>query len=178
MNVDPADAHTIQMLRFDELQYLVLSGGSCGRQSPQQPQDLVTIHQRSACQFADDVRKHRDQIQLEQKGKGIVTFAERIDPNRSVDEYHFADRGRLRRTEDKRGCVPPSLANRRALSRAIRASRPMRTNAVFSFSPVNAAASRSISSSMFKVDLIHVKMHIGCTRVKSLLFAVSRNGRD
>jgi hypothetical protein len=103
---------------------------------------------------------HKDQILLEQKGKGIVTFAEMIDPNRGVDKYHFPDRSRLRRTEDRRGSVPPSLANRRALSRAIRASRPMRTNAVFSFTPVNAAALLSISSSMFKVDLIHINMHI------------------
>jgi len=160
MNVDPADAHTIQLLRCHELQYLVVSGGNCGRQSPQQSQDLLTIHHRSACKFAEDEGMHKNQILLEQKGKGIVTLAEMIDPNRSVDENHFADRGRLRRTGDKRGSVPPSLANRRALSRAIRASSPMRTNAVFSFSPVNAAALRSISSSMFKVDLIRINMHI------------------
>jgi hypothetical protein len=43
----------------------------------------------------------------------------------------------------------------------------MRTNAVFSFSPVKAAALRSISSSMFNVDLIHINMRIECTRVKS-----------
>jgi hypothetical protein len=102
----------------------------------------------------------KNQTLFKQKREGIIAFAEMIDPNRSVYENHDAERGRLRRTEDKRGSVPPSMANRRALSRAIRASRPMRTNAVFSFSPVKAAAFRSISSSMFKVDRMHINMHI------------------
>ncbi len=160
MNVDPADAHAIQLLRIHELQHLLVSGGNCGGQCPQQSKDLPTIHYRSARQFAEDEWMCQDQILLEQKREGFVTFAEMADPNRGIDEDHDADRGRLRRTEDNRGSLPPSLASRRALSRAIRASRPMRTNAVFSFSPVNAAALRSISSSMFKVDLICINMHI------------------
>ncbi len=35
MNIDPADACSIQMFCFDEMQYLIVFGGNCCRQSPQ-----------------------------------------------------------------------------------------------------------------------------------------------
>lgn len=56
-------------------------------------------------------------------------------------------------------CVPPSAANRAALSRAMSASRPIRTSAVFSRTPVNSEARDRIESSMLRVVLIHISVH-------------------
>lgn len=55
--------------------------------------------------------------------------------------------------------VPPSAVNRAALSRAMSASRPIRTSAVFSCTPVNSEARSRIESSMLRVVLMHISMH-------------------
>ena len=55
--------------------------------------------------------------------------------------------------------VPPSFARRLLLSRAIKASNPCLTKAVFSLIPVNWDAFLRMSSSMFKVVLICIYMH-------------------
>jgi hypothetical protein len=66
--------------------------------------------------------------------------------------HHFGVLCGLRRGLDlKPGSGAPSLARRRALSRAINASNPMRTSAVFLETPVNRAARRMRDGSMFKV---------------------------
>lgn len=51
----------------------------------------------------------------------------------------------------RRFSVPPKLARRFALSSATSASRPRRTNEVFSFTPVISVALRSIRSSILSV---------------------------
>ena len=76
---------------------------------------------------------------------------------------------RRRRTGLSFFSVPPSAASRRALSRAISASRPRRTRAVFSVTPVNCDARLRSSSSMLSVVLICISMYILCIRVKFLL---------
>jgi len=50
--------------------------------------------------------------------------------------------------------VPPRAASRRTLSSAINASRPRRTSAVFSSTPVSRRARPSSSSSMLSVVFI------------------------
>ena len=74
-----------------------------------------------------------------------------IDPDGSIDEDHATRPGRRRRTGFKPRSVPPSFDSRHALSRAINASRPMRTSAVFLETPVNRAARLMRDASMFKV---------------------------
>jgi len=61
------------------------------------------------------------------------------------------------------GWLPPKAARRRALSRAMRASRPARTTAVFSAMPLSRAASFIRASSMFSVVLICINMHYQCS---------------
>ena len=65
----------------------------------------------------------------------IVTGAQMIDPDRSIDQDHLVV-GRRRGTGAKSGSLPPSRAKRRALSRSISALRASRTNADFSRKPV------------------------------------------
>jgi len=61
--------------------------------------------------------------------------------------------------------VPPSLASRLLLSRAIKASKPSRTKEVFSLMPVNRDAFSNILSSMFSVVLICINVHYICILV-------------
>jgi hypothetical protein len=81
--------------------------------------------------------------------------------------YVVDDGGRLlrRRIGMSFFSVPPSAASLPALSRAINASRPIRTSAVFSCTPVNSAARDSFSSSMFSVVLTYVSIYEICVFV-------------
>ena len=92
---------------------------------------------------------------LQEGSQFAVSRAQAIDPNGRVDEDHATRPGRRRRIALNPGSVPPSLASRRALSRAINASRPMRTSAVFLETPVNRTARRRRDGSMFKVVRIY-----------------------
>jgi hypothetical protein len=66
--------------------------------------------------------------------------------------------------------VPPSLASRLLLSRAIKASKPSRTKAVFSLTPVSRDALSNILPSMFSVVRICINMHETCIYVKKKFF--------
>ena len=55
--------------------------------------------------------------------------------------------------------MPPNAARRRALSSAISASNPRRTNAAFSVVPVSLAALSSKESSIFNVVFICITLH-------------------
>jgi len=76
----------------------------------------------------------------------------------STRTIYFIDR--RRGIAFKSFSVPPSIANRLLLSRAISASRPKWTNVVFSVTPVNNDAFFSICSFMFSVVLICISMHL------------------
>jgi hypothetical protein len=67
-----------------------------------------------------------------------------------------------------RGSLPPSAAKRRALSRAMRASKPALTTAVFSAMPLSRVASRSRVSSIFSVVLICINMHYRCIQAEQV----------
>src|SRR3989442_14432043 len=77
-----------------------------------------------------------------------------VHPDGSVEQDHAAEPGRRRRSDFSLGSLAPSLAKRRALSRAIKASRPQRTSAVLFATPVNLAAFFSSLRSIFTVVLI------------------------
>ena len=69
--------------------------------------------------------------------------------------------------------VPPSLASRLLLSRAIKASKPSRTKEVFSLTPVSRDAFSNILSSMLSVVLICINMHYVCIFVnRQNLYAI------
>ena len=82
------------------------------------------------------------------------------NPYGGIDDDHGYDFAVLRLGIGRRSfSVPPSLARRLLLSRAIRDSNPSRTKAVFSLMPVNRDASSKILSSMFSVVLMCMSMH-------------------
>src|SRR5262249_6075649 len=83
----------------------------------------------------------------------LVSRAQVINPNRGIREDQF-DFPLRRGTRLRPGIVPPRDANRRALSRSIKALRASRTSAVFSATPVNSRAVRRRSSSKAIVVLI------------------------
>lgn len=66
--------------------------------------------------------------------------------------------------------VAPKLARRFALSSDTRASRPMRTNEVFSFTPVISVAFRRIRSSMLNVVRMQINMHYTVHHCASVVF--------
>jgi hypothetical protein len=97
-----------------------------------------------------------------------VACAKMIDPNGRINNNHNYFIADLRLgIAFNPFSVPPSLASRLLLSRAIKASRPSRTKAVFSETPVRREAFSIILSSMFNVVLICMMMHYLCIHVNS-----------
>ena len=95
---------------------------------------------------------------------------EMVDPDRSIDQDHdYAVR--RRGIARKRFSVPPRSARRFALSSVIKASSPMWTREVFSFTPVSLDALFSVPSSILRVVLMHIDMHSWCIYVKCLFRA-------
>jgi len=91
-----------------------------------------------------------------EQSKDLLTIAQRPARQLTDDEgmgHHLT----VFQEGPKPGSVPPSLASRWALSRAINASSPMRTSAVFVVTPVNRAARRRRDGSILRVVLI--RMH-------------------
>src|SRR5258708_21926122 len=83
----------------------------------------------------------------------FVSGTQVVDPNRRIGENQFGFTLR-RGIFFNAGMVPPRDANRRALSRSMRALSASRIRAVFSATPVNSWAIRTRSSSNATVVLI------------------------
>ena len=92
--------------------------------------------------------------------------AEVADPNGRIDEYHHLVAERRLGTARRFGSVPPRAASRFPDSRAISASKPARTKAVFSLIPESCLARSSRCSSIFNVVRICISMHLWCIPVK------------
>ena len=108
----------------------------------------------------------------EQPGQAMIAAAEMIHPYRSINKNHLWDYwGRRLGMDCIFFSVPPSLASRLLASRAIKASSPSRTKAVFSLIPVIRDALAKISSSMLSVERIHMNMHQSCIFVNTHLYA-------
>jgi hypothetical protein len=155
MRINPPDPPAVQPLPLDNAQnFLVLCGLRFGQRLKER-QDLLPIAQSSARQLTYDERMGEHVSVRQERLQLAVSYAQVVDPDGGIDEDHTAWPGRRRRPALNRGSVPPSFANRRALSRAINASRPMRTRAVFLETPVNRVARRRRIGSMFKVVRIY-----------------------
>jgi hypothetical protein len=114
-----------------------------------------------------------DFARFEDLDKPGIRRPEMADPDRRVDQDHFAGSERRRGTGRRFFIVPPRAARHRALSRAIRDSRPRRTSAVFSRMPVSSDAVRRRPSSMFNVVLICIYMLFLYISVKSYFVSFS-----
>src|SRR2546430_4016889 len=156
MDVHPPNSVSVEPLVLYEFQDFAMLCHLCFRQSLQQSEHLSTIPQGTTRQFPDDERVRQHLLFVEKTRQLSVAGAEMIDPDGSIDQDHATEPGRRRRTGFSLGSVAPSLARRRALARAISASRPRRTSAVFFATPVSLAAFCSSSRSMFSVVLISI----------------------
>jgi len=162
MNVHPADTAAGELVTVDELEDLVIVRGRRPWHLPEKTKDLGTSLQSAECQLTQDEWMDENEPLAQKAFQPLVAAAQVIDPNRRVDEDQ---EGVLRvRRERRLGTPrslfsePPSAASLRALSRAIRASRPAWTIAVFSLRPVRLLALSKRASSRISVVLICISM--------------------
>ena len=90
-----------------------------------------------------------------------VCTAKEVDPDRRVDQDHWASFriGRRRETTSTSGIFPWSAANRRRAASSTRAFRPSRTATDFEGAPVTRTASSRRSGSISSVVLMHRESH-------------------
>src|SRR5712692_6412674 len=164
MDVHPAHAAASEVVSVDELEGLVVAGGLCPRHFLEKTEHLGAPLQPAERQLTHDERVDENEPALQKGREPRVAFAQMIDPDRCVDENQrgVLPEGRARRRGARRRSLsePPSAASLRALSRAIKASRPAWTIAVFSFRPVRLRALSRRSSSRISVVLICISMAV------------------
>lgn len=166
MGIYQSNTFSMQLVSRYEMNDLFMIRNGRARQGRQHAQYFIPVLEIAACELARYERVTRNLTLTQECRQFLVPFAEVIDPNRSIGENHTPSSARLRLTGLRFLSVPPRAANRRALSREIKASRPSRTREVFSFTPVSLAALRKRPSSMFSVVLICISMHVLCISVK------------
>ena len=155
MRIDPTDAAAVETLSIEKIGHFGMFGGVSFGKCPQKRKHLIAIAQCAASKFPNDEGMNQHISITEKRLQTPVSATKMVNPNGGIDENH-ATRSDLRRlTGFKRGSVPPSFARRRALSRAMSASSPRRTRAVFFETPVNPAARRSREASTFSVVRIY-----------------------
>ena len=160
MNVDPTETASRKLMFRHKSQDLFMLRLPRLRKISQQCQ-----HFSPALEMTEgDLTRHEgmsNDLGLDQQLRQLVVPpAQVIHPNGCIGEDHGVDRRRARRRGTRRRPLsePPRAASLRALSRAIRASRPAWTIAVFSLSPVKTRALATSSSSRINVVLICISM--------------------
>ena len=166
MNVDPAEAAAHQAMALYEREHLMVRRNGHGGQCVEKTEDFFTLAEIAATELADYERMRPDDAVVQLRDKRGVPAAQMVDPyGRVGEQVDYFEGERRRRTGRSRFSTPPRAARRRALSRAISASKPACTMAVFSRIPVSCRARSSRSSSMIKVVLICMNMVGRCIRV-------------
>jgi hypothetical protein len=160
MDIDIAKPSSHELAVLYEEQDLFMRSGLSPGERLEKLKDFSSPCHASAGQLADDKGVDEDFSAFKKFREAGDARPEMIDPNRGIDENHGDQAvGRLRGMGRSFFSVPPSLASRRLLSRAINASSPRRTRAVFSLIPVSCDAFLMIWSSMFSVVLMCIHMH-------------------
>jgi hypothetical protein len=160
MDIDIAQPSSHELAVLDESHDLVMGGGLGVRKRSEQPQDFGPVCHSTAGQLADDKGVDDDFSAFKKFREAKDARPKMINPNRGIDKDHGDQTaGLLRGMGRSFFSVPPSLASRRLLSRAISASNPRLTRAVFSLIPVTWDAFFKISSSIFSVVLICIYMY-------------------
>jgi hypothetical protein len=164
VHVNKTESPAHESVAFDEEQDLVVIRLWRRGQGVQQRDDFFSVSQVPARELPDHERMDHNLFQIEKLREELRGNSQVVDPNRSVDQDHDANL----RLGMGRACfsVPPSAANRWALFRATSDSSPIRTNAVFSLTPVRWAARFRMSSSILSVVLMHICMPFLSASVK------------
>ncbi len=161
MYIDPTEALIHKAMPFDERHGFLIFHDSRRWQLPKQLQNLGAPAEGTTCQFADDKRVTLNFGALQKRNQPDVAPAQMLHPDRGVDQYQRPSAaGRRRRIFRRRVSLPPKAASLLALSRAIKASSPACTTAVFSVIPVSCAACLSKVSLILSVVLICISMHV------------------
>jgi hypothetical protein len=164
VDVDPTDAACMKSVTFDESQHLLVRGGPGLRQIRETPEDLGAPPEVAERHFPENGGVAKDLSVEKKRRELLVSPPEVIDPDGRVDEDQRpaprlrAGAGRRRRGGRSVFSEPPSAASRRALSRAISASSPAWTIAVFSLRPVRFRAFSRRVSFRIRVVLICISM--------------------
>ncbi|CAB5084234.1 hypothetical protein D3OALGA1CA_4138 [Olavius algarvensis associated proteobacterium Delta 3] len=134
----------------------------------------MAVFDCTAGQFTNDIWVTYNLGIHQQLFKLPIPFAEMSNPNRGIYKHHNGRYPDLRLGIGRKlSSDPPSLARRLALSRAIKASKPSRTKAVFSLTPVSFDAFSKIWSSMLSVVLICINMYNSCIYVNQIIHITS-----
>src|SRR5229473_6214578 len=167
MHVDPAEAATHEAMCHDEAQDFVVARRRNLRHCREQRQKLVAVGQTAARQFTDDERMSRNLHGFQELHKGRILLAQVVYPYRRINQHAFYRPAvRLRGMAFRLLSVPPNAARRRALSRAMSATRPACKTSVFLVKPLNLRACSSSVSSIINVVLICINMPEWCISVK------------
>jgi len=181
MHVNPPQTASHQAMTLDERVHLRIRCRWDGREFSEKAENRIPFTEVSARQLADHKGMAADFARFEQPSKGRVVSAEVIHPDGGIYENQRDRAGARRRRIGRRSrSLPPSAASLRALSRAINASSPAWTTAVFSGMPVSLRASASSRSSIFSVVFICTNMAIRTISHniggRALLVACARRG--
>ena len=137
MDVNVPDTTPKQFKLINEMQDFWLGGDVGTRQIREGSQHHLALAQVAQSEFANHKRMGENHAGVEQFGERLVMPTQMIDPDGRIHQDH-ARAGRRRGGASKAGSLPPKRANRRALSRSIRALSASRTRPDFSFNPVKA----------------------------------------
>jgi hypothetical protein len=157
MSIDQPDAAAGKVPLVDEGEDFSMRGLAGSRQSGEEFEDLMPPGKGSASEFTDDERVADHVAGFQPDRQLAVAPPQMVDPDRCIDEDHFEylqpglRRGATRALRSE----PPRTASFLAASRAIRASRPMRTSSVFLRTPVRREAVEIALSSMLRVVRMH-----------------------
>jgi len=143
MRIDQPEAATIQAASLDHVPDFAGVRQHDVGQLIEQRKRPSPLPQRAQRKFAYNEGMRGNLATLKLVAHLRVSRPEVVDPHGGVGEDHLRRRGIF----PSCGMVPPSAANRRALSLSIRALSASRSNAAFSSTPVNSWAVRTSSSS-------------------------------
>lgn len=173
MSINPSYSRPKEMLLVDKLQDLLMAGHDRMRQLAQEAQYLRPVFEGPTGKLSNDEGVNEYFIVIEESPEQGVAPGKVLNPYGGIDESHATLVERLLGIGESFFSVPPSSANRRALSFAMRASSPIRTRAVFWDTPVSFAASRTRASSMLSVVRICIMMSNIYISVKMSCFSFS-----
>ena len=146
MDIDISDAEFGQSLPLDEFEDLIVGRGTGLGQVSQGSKNDPPRMQITQREFADDKWMCQDLPGVEEGCELPIARAQMLYPDRRIGQDHERA-GRRRGGAFSLGSVPARRANRRALSRSMSALSASRTRLDFSFTPVNAWALATSSSS-------------------------------
>lgn len=157
MSIDQSDAAAVKVPLVNEGEDFFVGGLAGPRQSVEQFEDLMPFGKGSAGEFTDYKRVAHHFAGFQPDRQVAVAPPKMVDPDRCIDKDHigFLQPGLRRGATRALRSEPPRTASFLAASRAISASRPMRTSSVFLRMPVRREAVEIALSSMLRVVRMH-----------------------